>query len=518
MTCHPEPWHRRHDVLDSGSHIMTQTATDTTDDLQEALGEVEAQEFKKRSVSGAISYTLRSLFLYGIGLVTAFILAAHLSVEAFGIYGIVTQIVGLLQFFSDVGLGPALIQKKTNPTLKEYRVVFTVQQLLSWLLFLAVALLATTGWLTPKLGIEGIWVLLALGFSFPLSSLKIVPAIILERKLEFSKLVTPSIFEQIVYNVVLVYLVLNGMGVMAYAYAVILRGIIGVIAMYFVQGWSVGLSLHYKTIRSIIGTGVKFQLSDFLARIKDQLFYLALGKFLPLREFGYISWSKSWSQVPYMLTVQNVIAITFPAYSRLQHDKKRLQKAIEKSIFFITLSIFPILVGMSVFIWPLTQIVDKYAKWEMAVPTFIFFTLSIAWAAISTPLTNTLNAIGQINKTLKLMLMWTGLTWMATPIFIWQFGFNGVALAALLISFTSILPIYMVKQHITLNIWDQVWRQLLASVVMAGVGVIGLQAWSASFRNLLLGMIVVGSSYLLALSVIGFKKLKYELESLLSRR
>jgi len=497
------------------------TPTDTSPDDQEALVDVEgrmeqieANEFKKKSVSGAIFYTLRSLLLYGISMITAVILAGYLSAEEFGVYGIVTQIVALLQFFSDIGLGYTLIQQKEKPDLNEYKTVFTVQQILAFIIFLAVVLLAASTTMQVKVGTAGIWVLLALGISFPLSSLKVIPAIILERDLNFSKLVIPNIFEQVIYNAILIYMVITGKGVVAYAYAVIARGIVGVIAMYIIQPWKLGLALDFKVIKKTLGTALQFQATDFLARIKDQLFYLLLGWWLPLNQFGFITWSKSWSQMPYMLTVQNVVSITFPAFSRLQHDKQRLAKAIEKSMFFITLFIFPMLVGMSIFIIPLVQIVERYQKWQPAIITFIFFTLSIAWSAISTPLTNTLAAIGKINITLKLMMMWTSLTWIITPVLLWRFGFNAVAFSAFLISFTSILPVYYVKKYIKFNAWDNIWRQLLAAFFMGGVGVLGLSYWSMGIKHMLIGMLIVGFSYLAVIGLIGRKKLIFEFNSL----
>ncbi|MEN8252819.1 MAG: oligosaccharide flippase family protein [Patescibacteria group bacterium] len=501
--------------------MINKTAIDTNPDSDEVLptietgmGEIEAKRFKKKSVSGAISYTLRSLILYGISMFTAVILAGYLSAEEFGVYGIVTQIVALLQFFSDIGLGYALIQQKNKPSLKEYRTVFTIQQILALLIFLTTVFIAMSGVMQEKVGIAGVWVLLALGASFPLSSLKVIPAIILERDLNFSKLIIPNVFEQLVYNAILIYMVINGKGVFSYAYAVIVRSIVGVIVMYLVQSWKIGLALNFKIIKKTLGTALQFQATDFLARIKDQLFYLVLGWWLPLNQFGYITWSKSWSQMPYMLTVQNVVAITFPAFSRLQHDKKRLAKAIEKSLFFITLLIFPMLVGMSVFIIPLTQIFERYQKWQPALITFIFFTLSIAWSAVSTPLTNTLAAIGKISITLRLMIMWTSLTWIITPILLWKFGFNAVAFSAFLISFTSILPVYLTKKYVKFNAWDNVWRQLLAAIIMGVVGVLGLQYWGQSFTKMLIGILIVGFSYLLILALIARKKIILELKSL----
>lgn len=475
-------------------------------------------EIKRKTVSGALSYMIRTTALYGIGLAASAVLAAYLSVQDFGIYGVVTQIIGLLTFLSDIGLASALIQKKDEPTTAEYRTVFTVQQILSWGIFLITCGVFASGIIEPKVGREGAIVLLALGFSFPLASLKTIPSVMLERKLDFSKLVFPQIVEQLVYNGLLVFFAMKGYGVSSYTTAVLARSVIGVITMYIIQRWPIGLSMDRKALKEMIGMGVKFQLNDFLARIKDQLFYLVLGLFLPLREFGYISFAKQWSTMPYQLTVQNVIAITFPTYSRLQHDKGLLKKAIEKTLFFISLLIFPMLVGMCVLIIPLTQLITKYQKWQPALLTFALFTLSIGWGAISTPLTNTLSAIGKINTTLRLMVMWTILTWVLTPIGIYFFGFNGVAGAAMVISFTSVLPIYYVKKIVDIHVWDQVWRQLVAAGVMGIVGVSLLPLMNTSFVYAAVGGLAMGLAYLVILFVIGHTKVLAELQSLRSRK
>jgi O-antigen/teichoic acid export membrane protein len=493
------------------------TSQDTTPDLEEALNQEDLNEIKQKSVVGAASYIGRTAVLQAIGLAASLFLSAFFSPEDFGIYGFVIQIIGLLVFFSDIGLAAALVQKKEPPSIKEYRTAFTVQQILSWLIVGLVGVVLMTGIVQQKTGQAGVWILLSLAISFPLATLKTVPSIILERKLDFSKLVLPQIFEQITFYAILIFLAWKGMGALAYAYAILARSIIGAIVMTIIQPWRFGLTISREALKILIGFGAKFQLADFLARVKDQLFFLALGMFLPLKEFGYIQWSKTWSQYPYNLTVQNVLAVTFPTFSRLQSNKEALRKAIEKSIFFITLTIFPILVGMSVFIKPLTVVVPSYAKWQPALLSFILFTLSIGWAAISSPLVNTLNAIGKINKTLKLMTIWTVLTWIITPIMIKLYGFNGVAIAAIIISFTSFLPIIYVKRHVMINLWTNIWRQSLAALIMAGAGVVGIPLWSRSLTWLLLGMMSMGALYVLALLVLGWKKIKAEVASLKSK-
>lgn len=497
--------------------MINQTAVDTTDEVEELL-EDEVAEIKQKSVSGVVSYFFRTAFLQGIGLVAAFILSAFFSPSDFGVYGYVTQIIGLLIFFSDIGLAAALVQQKKDPANEEYRVAFTLQWFLSWLIVAVILLLLSVGFIQAKVGTAGVWVLLSLAISFPLATLKTVSSIKLERKLLFQKLVLPQIFEQIVFYGLLIVLALKGFGVAAYAYAIIARSVIGVVVMWLIEPWSgIGFFWDKQILKSMLNFGLKFQLNDFLARIKDQLFYLGLGAFLPLEQFGYIQWAKNWSMYPYNLTVQNVMAITFPTYSRLQNHQDLLKKAIEKSIFFIALAIFPILVGMSIFIWPLTQVVDKYAKWEPAIFSFIFFALSIGWAALTTPLVNTLNAIGHINQTLKLMMMWTALTWILTPILMWWLGFNGVALAAFLISFTSIFSVKMVQRYLSVRILPQIKEASFGAILMAAVGLWQMSYWATNLKTLFLGIVITSMVYLFGILLVGYQRIFGEVKNLLKK-
>ena len=475
----------------------------------------EIERLKKRSVSGAVSYFLRTIFLQVIGLVSAVVLSALLTPEDFGIYGFVVQIIGILIFFSDVGLAAALVQKKETPSNREYATAFTIQLLLSGVILLVSLALLASGILTAKIGAVGNWLLVALAISFPLATLKTIPSIILERKLEFNKLVIPQIVEQIVFHGVVIALAWKGFGVAAYSYAILARSISGVIAMLFLQRWSWQVLIAREALSTLLSFGLKFQANDLLARVKDQLFLVVLVGFLPIREFGYMQWAKNWSMYPYNLTVQNVMAITFPTFSRLQHEPGFLKRAIEKSLFMITVVIFPILIGMSIFLVPLLDLLPAYQKWYPAVPSFILFTLSIGWSAVSTPLTNTLNAVGEINQTLKLMVLWTVLTWVVTPLMIWFFGFTGVAVAGLLISFTSFLPIIYVKKIVPIEVWDQVWRQLAAAGAMAAVGLSILGLLESSWTTVTVAILASGLTYVMLVLLTGMQKLKVELLPLL---
>jgi O-antigen/teichoic acid export membrane protein len=164
--------------------------------------------------------------------------------------------------------------------------------------------------------------------------------------------------------------------------------------------------------------------------------------------------------------------------------------------------------------YPLTQLFSRYQQWQPALLMLAFFCAEVAFSAISTPLTNTLNAIGKINETLKLMIMWTVLNWTVTPVMINFFGYQGVAFASMLIGCTAFITIAIVKKYVQISFVDQIWRQLVACFVMGGVLWFTVHLWSRSYLWLGAGVLFGGAVYAATILLVGYKKLFSELQSL----
>ena len=247
---------------------------------------MQKDEIKRKSVSGAVSYFARTLLLNGLGLVSSLILGGLLSVTEFAVYGVVTQIIGILTFFSDIGLASALIQKKSEPTREDYQTIFWTQMTLALIIVGVCAALVGSGIFAHQLGEHGAAILYALGFGFVFATLKVVPSIKLTRTLDFNKLVWPQIIEQVVYQGLLILLVYRGFGVSAYTWAIWARSIVGAgVMLYLVPFWPRWLFSRESFVASF-KYGFKFQLNDLLARVKDQLFYLFVASDFTQKMFG----------------------------------------------------------------------------------------------------------------------------------------------------------------------------------------------------------------------------------------
>lgn len=420
----------------------------------------------RKSVRSVFALVSRTLLVQLLGIVASLVLALYLSPSDFGIFFIVSSVVVFLNYFSDIGLAASLIQKKDEPTVQELRVVFTIQQFLVLLIIIPSILLSPFIQDFFKLSSTGILLFFGFLVSFFLSSLKTIPTILLERKLDFHKLVLPQIVENLVYNIVLIVLAVNGYGLNSFTLAVVLRSIVGLILMYIVSPWSIGFAWEKSIFKRMVSFGLPFQFNSLLALVKDDLINVYIGKVLTLSQVGYIGFAQKWAFMPLRLILDNVIKIIFPSLSRLQHEPESLKKVIEKSLFAIALFIMPTAAGMILLTPYFIEYIPRYSKWEPALLSLSFFSLNTIFGSLSTPITNFLYAIGKSKITLYFMLSWTILIWILTPLFIYIYGYNGVAMASFVVS-VSTLSIYLVaRRYVKFSFVNPILKPSIVTLVM----------------------------------------------------
>ena len=426
---------------------------------------MEFDQVSKKLVSGFLTLTFRRASLYAIRFLTInIILARFLSPSTIGIFNLANSILSFFTFFSDIGLGAAIIQKKEITT-DDLRTTFTIQQILSILLVIIIWVLAPTLGSFYNLDQAGVWLIRVLAFGFMLTSLKVLPAILLERELRFGPLVIVEIVETLIFCSFLIFLSFNNFGVNAFTIATLAQSLIGVILIYLIAPWKISIGISKQAAKVLLNFGVPFQLNSLLALLKDRLVPLVVARMIGTTGVGYVTWAQSLSFMP--LEVMNIMnRLTFPAFSRLQHDPPALKQTLERSIFFISLLMYPLLFGLLAIAPSLvTHVVSP--KWQPALPLIYLFSITVFFAGLSTSFTNFLNAIGKISITLKLMVFWTVLEWLLTPLLTYYYGYFGVALASSLIAFSSLIPIYIVKKMVKLALFSNIWPPMLAAIIMS---------------------------------------------------
>lgn len=428
--------------------------------------EIDLETIKERSLVGVASLVSRSFFVQLIAFASNFILTIFLEPKIFGIFFLVSASINIFRYFSDIGLAAALIQKKESITEEDLRTTFTVQQILVGLLTVLIFIISP---LLKKLyGFDqnAVYLLYSLAVSFFLASLKTIPSILLERSLKFNLLVIPQILEILTYNVTAVIFAWLGFGINSFTFAVLVQAIVGLVAIYIISPWKIGYGFSKRSLKGLLKFGIPYQANTFIAAAKDDLMTVFLGKVVGATGLGYLGWAKRWAEQPLRLLMDNVSKVAFPAFSRLQDDKERLKKSIEKSLFFLCYLTFPVLVGFSILSSDLVKIIPRYLKWQPALLALYFYCFNSAWATVSTSATNLLNAMGKIRTTFKLMIMWLVLTWLLMPLGAMKFGYNGVAGAAAIISISSVVALFAAKRYVNFNLLNSVGKPAFVSFLM----------------------------------------------------
>lgn len=473
---------------------------------------VNVKAIKSRSIKGTISLISRSAVVQVISSIGFLLLTIFLNRSDVGLFFAITEIVAILGYFSDIGLAAALIQKKTQPNTRDLRTTFTVQQIL--VLTLIIIVIALTPMLRHfySLPASGTYLLFALLIGFFLASLKTIPSILLERSLQFEKLAIIEIAESLVFYSIAVSLAKYNFGLYSYAAAIIARGITGTIALYVLSPWPIGFEISVSSIKDLLKFGVPYQLNTFLAVIKDRFTNLMLFRIIGSDGIGILGWAQTWAQKPLRFIMDNITKVSFPAFSRLQSHPRELKSAIEKSLFFSCSAIFPILASFAITAGRLISAIPKYRKWEIALIPLYIYLLSAALAAISTPLTNLLNAIGKIKITFYLMIMWTVVTVVLMPLLAMKYGFIGAAYATGIIALTSIIPVIITRKYIDFSLSYTIIKPAAATMIM-GIYILFMQKMIPGILGTVAALSTGTAVYLLAVILINGIKIIPEIIS-----
>ena len=477
--------------------------------------ELNLASVKNRAVKGVVFLSGRMFLLQIIAFFGFFLLTVFLGKEEIGLFFAVSEIVAILGYFSDVGLAAALIQSKEKPTTQEIRSTFTIQQAL--VVSLLAIVLALSPWLRNFYHIDqsGFFLLLSLLFGFFMSSLKTIPSVLLERKLRFDLLVVVEIVETLLFYGIAVWLAWRGGGVASYAWAILIRSLVGAVLILMISPWRIGFAFEKKSLKRLLRFGVPFQANTFLAVIKDRLMNIFLWKIIGASGVGILGWAQKWAQMPLRFIMDSVMKVTFPAFARMQDHEQELGKAVEKTLFFVSLAVFPMLVGIGLLAKPLIFLLPQYSKWEVALVALYFFLINSALGALTTPLTNALNAIGRIKVVFKLMIMWTVLTWVIYPFLAVKYSFNGVAVGAVIVSLSSILAIIIAKKYLKFNFWRAVLKPTLASIIMGAFLFLATWFLKINLWRLVTLILASGLFYFLLIYLMIGKQLLVDVKKLL---
>jgi PST family polysaccharide transporter len=318
---------------------------------------------------------VRTTVIRLLALLGTAILGRILLPEDFGTFAVVTFLVNIVQPLAVFGLGPALIQQRERPTELEQSTVFTIQLGTALALTAVIWVLAPLArQVAPSLPADVDWMIRVAALMLPLVALRALPGAMMSRVLRFGPLAAIEVVQTIVYFVASVVLALAGAGAWAFILAAVAHTLAGTILVNLAWRGRLRLAFDRSVARRMIGFGLPFQGTGLLISARDGLIPVFGGLAGGLAAIGFLNFGFRLGRLAG--SVDEVIGrVAFPAFSRLQGDQARLQRALTVTLESTALMISGLLAWTIAVAPSLIPLVFS-ERWRPAIEVFQLISLA----------------------------------------------------------------------------------------------------------------------------------------------
>lgn len=268
-------------------------------------------------------------------------IARLLGPELLGIYAAALVVIRFSDIFANIGIGPALVQRK-NIEPRHLRTGLTISVGLSLAIAGATWLGASaisSFYRMPELEDT----LRPLTLVFPLRGLAVVPRAMLQRNLRFRRLATIEASSYVLgFGIVGVSLALAGFGLDALVAATVTHAALELALLSWASPFPVVPMASRPSARELIGFGGGITLAGIFSFLAIQGDKLIVGRLLGAGALGL--YSRAYSLVSTSTRLYQKIATTtfFPLLSRVQTDRERLGRGFRRGLALNALSVLPL--------------------------------------------------------------------------------------------------------------------------------------------------------------------------------
>lgn len=326
---------------------MSEVNTPVPEDTQEHLEQAEPS-LQQKTMRG-LGWSTASTFINAVLQVAYTSTVARLVVpEAFGVVAASGTILRFGGYFSEMGIGKAIIQK-ADLTETDVRAAFTGSLGLGLFFAILFSLLAPV--LAPLLmdDPELVPILRFQALSFFTAGLNSTPFFLLRRRMDFASIAKIELSSFIIcYGGVGVGLAYAGYGIWGIAAAGIAQQVVMALMGYAVVRHTLSPIFAKAAFTPLLGYGGRVSVISFIEFLSSNADVFVIGKRLGSTILGFYSRAQMLVQLPIYNLTQAMSRVLFPAMSSIQHDIPRLRRVYTSSITLLGFIILPIGIGLSV--------------------------------------------------------------------------------------------------------------------------------------------------------------------------
>ena len=329
---------------------------------------------KQEMISGIFWTAVQKYSGLIVQIIVTAILARLLTPEDFGVVAVATVLIAFFTLFTDMGIGPAIIQKQ-DLTKDDLNSIFSFTiwgGILLAVLFFWTAYPIGTFYKEDSLAL--ICQLLSVNLLF--AAWNIVPNALINKNKRFKFIAERTLLLQVICGIISVFAAYQGLGLYALLISPILTSI-GVFILNYRQyplqfSWQIRTDA-LKKIFSYSSFQFLFNFINYFSRNLDKLI---IGRFFSMNELGYYEKSYRLMMLPLQYVTNVITPVMHPILTSLQNDYKSLAEKYNKIIKLIATISFPL--GAFLYFAADDIIYIVYGdRWGKAIPVFQILALSL---------------------------------------------------------------------------------------------------------------------------------------------
>ncbi len=426
---------------------------------------------RQRIISGFAWEGGTKLIVQLLSWVSTLIVARLLAPEDYGVVAISGVFVGVLSAISNMGLTAGLINRRSISQGEQngiFWVGLSIALGMFTLLFLVAPLIARAyeiDLLTSIVRISGLTLIIA--------SLRVVPAALLMRDLQFSFLAIVNMGGQFVSVATALALAFYGAGPWSLVWAVIASQLFVLVSITGKTRHIPGLSFSLYEIKSIILYGVKIMGVQILDITTQRLPTFIVATFIGQRAAGFYSLAEMLAEMPIEKIGSVFSRISFPVISRLKESKAQAKRMFLKTHRYLMMIGIPILMGLAL-VADDVVVLFLTDKWSPIVPILQILCVVNIFRLSGMILPYILEGLGRVDLSLNFSVAAVPL--LALGFYLGSFyGVNGVAAGWLIVySPLYLVLLWMVRKELSISMAEFAWplRAVFVATVLMTLAVL----------------------------------------------
>ncbi len=436
-------------------------------------------DLKKIIFKGFFWVSATSVLLYAVQLLVKLYLARLLAPADFGSMAIALSLISFANLFHDLGLGHALIQRKTNVQ-NSFNTVFSFVLIFSFFFMILLLLLAKpiAGYFHEQRLVN---LIILVSLSMPTATILIPYTAYVSKNLLFFKGFVSETSSIIIGNTVAVYLAYSGWGYLSLGIGYVTGTMSYALFLACMLSWRPSFSFSTTLLKDLLGYGKYLFFVHVATIVITQGDIFLIGKLLGSTSLGYYALAYTFATFPAINSAHIVSRVMFPAFAQLQSDRERLRHSFLKSLLLMNSIIYPIVFG-TVLISPFIFTLFLGEKWIPAhLPLIILCVLALFRSSIAIP-SFFLEATGHAKKDMYLTIFAIILFLIGVGPATYFFGIVGTAICMAFIYFLTfscyLLSVSKIIQIPIRQVFKQFITPSIASLFMFLAG-----KFILSFKN-----------------------------------